>query len=308
MNEFLLSCKSIVLNNVNCSISEEVIDVLTIAVMALVLSHKEIALEKLPKILQELDIYAEDKSVLEISHEKLNNYMEDESLSHSDAAVTRSLKIDDSSNKVVGEKRTLIMSLSALHKNGPIDMIEKVIHELLHLMRFGGIDDQEKNIVIKDGIGTARFNKGSSTVRRKHYNLEEGIVQFYTLEALNSLYQFIESENVSSNKFLADFKRKYKSYDFNCYKLQVIILEQLCNNSKFRQLLDYTFEEDTTPSQLALYFNEVMGSGSAFTSFSRQIDLLTESAISGNDSISERIAIEIKKEIYLFNTKARIKK
>ena len=307
MNEFMLSCKNIVLSNIKNDVDEEVVEILTIATMGLVLSQGKMALERLPKIFQELDIYAEHKPVIDIAHEKLNNYSEDAQLCHSDAAVTRSLGFDDDTMKFEKEKRSLIMSLSALHKDGIINVIEKVTHELIHLMRFGGVQDGEKITTIKDGISSGRFYKENHSIKRKHYNLEEGIVQFYTLESLKSLYDFIENEDVSESTYLSLFKKGYKKHNFVVYIFQVGILKTLCTNSRFRELLDYTFEEESSPSQLALYFNDVMGDGSAFTCFSKHIDTIVESVISENSRIPKEVGEALKMDIVKFITLARKK-
>lgn len=221
------------------------------------------AFERLSKIFQELNVFADNKSVLEISHEKLNNHMEDDSLINSDATVTRTLAIDDETGEI-SEQRSLIMSLSAL-ANG------------------GGITKNNNVVSIKDGISTARFNMDTNIVKRKHYNFEEGIVQFYTLMALEKLYRFIEKDNVSDNMILNKFKKGYPSYDFNCYIIQVQLLEALTKDAKFKRLLDYTFEEEQTPAQLALYFNDVMGDGSVFTSLSKEIDNFYDNFHSSED-------------------------
>lgn len=305
MEELRIACKNLLVNNIKCEVSEEVIEVLTIATMALILSNEDIAYDRLPKIFQELNIYADNKSVLEISHEKLNNHMEDDSLVNSDAAVTRSLGINDETGEI-SEQRSLIMSLSALANGGGIiNMIEKVTHELIHLMRFGGIVQNNNVLNIKDGISTARFNMDTNVVKRKHYNLEEGIVQFYTLIALQRLYSFIEKENVSDNRLLSKFKKGYSSYNFNCYIMQVQLLEELAKDSTFKRLLDNTFEEDKTPSELALYFNEVMGDGSAFSSLSREIDRFYE-GFSANSDTSIRASLEkIQMDILKFKSKIK---
>ena len=91
MENVRILCEKMIDDNINGSIDSYVRELLTMAVMAIVLDNGEYAYEKLPTILQRLNIYAEDKSVLDIAHDELGNYSEDDELRDADASATRSL-------------------------------------------------------------------------------------------------------------------------------------------------------------------------------------------------------------------------
>jgi len=308
MEELELKGRELVLNNVKSEINNDVLEMIIISVMALVLRHGEIAYSRLPEILNDLDIIADNKSLLEISHEKLDNYSEDELLGHTDIAVTRSLYQNDE-NSPIEEKKTLIISLLSLNKNKLILFIEKLVHEFTHLMRFGGITDSENKIVIKDGISINTFNKQTSKVKRKHYFFEEGITQYYTIQCLDNLYEFLSKSSCSSNQFLTTFKNKYSDYEFSAYVLQVEILKILCQDSRFEELLNYTFEETTSPSQLALYYNSVMDSNSAFTKFSKLIDSCLDSRFDEDPQLENTFdLLSSEKKSFLYNAISKQKR
>ena len=98
-------------------------------------------------------------------------------------------------------------------------------------------------------------------------------------------------------------------YQFSSYVLQVELLKVLCQDSRFSELLDYTFEENKNPSQLSLYYNSVMDSVSAFTSFSKLIDACwnerCEDSVTLQNNL-DTIGTDVKK--FLSNTVAKQKK
>ena len=60
------------------TVDESVIEYIALSIMALKLTLPENITSKLPKILNKLNIYALNKTVLEIAHDELGNYMEDD--------------------------------------------------------------------------------------------------------------------------------------------------------------------------------------------------------------------------------------
>jgi hypothetical protein len=50
-----------------------------------------------------------------------------------------------------------------------VNVVGKSIHELIHLLRFNGIVDGEKESKIRDGVSVARVNKETKVAKRKHY-------------------------------------------------------------------------------------------------------------------------------------------
>lgn len=270
MNDLYGLCLELVRKNTKVE-NIELQETLAISVLAIYLFDEKLVLEKLPKILQELDIIAEEKTVIDIAHEKLGNYQEDEHLKNSNACVTRALEIDEESGQTK-EKKTLIISLLNIKEN-QIKLIDLFTHKLFHLLRFGGIKENDTSITTIDGIAVNRYNKEKRTLKRKNYNLEEGIVQKSNNDAIEMLKEELSKEK-DLNDTLKEIKRKIKNYKNNSYQLEVFLLEFLYNSPAFKNLVKQTFYEQKTPSDLALHFNEVLKDNSAFTSFNKNLDEL----------------------------------
>ena len=80
-----------------------------------------------------------------------------------------------------------------------------------------------------------------------------------------------------------------------------MIVNTLCKDNTFNILLLETFEEETAPSNLILYFNDVMESSSAFALFSKSYD----EYLSTNDKSKEnKYAKDIFDTIKLFLIKS----
>lgn len=295
MNDIKNACKKIVVENIKDDVCDELIELLTISVMAIFLGLEELALQKLPVIFKELNIYAEDKSVLEISHDRLGNYSEDESLINADASATRALHVDDETGAIT-DCKNLVISLTDIERKNPINMIEKITNCLIHLMRFGEIKDSHTYLYISDGLSLATYNKNNGSLKRKHLHLEEGIVQYFTIRFLENLADFVETEDVDDNYYLSEFKHNFDEYSFSNYSVQTSIIEMLCEDRQFKELLLLSFTEATTPSSLSVYFNAIMKNSTAFTLFSKQIDNCYNAIFSG-DEVAAKDGIDIIKRI-----------
>ena len=289
-------CKNIVKNNINEQLDENTLECISLAVLAIKLTLPEEITKNIPDILKKLKIYAQNKSVLEIAHNELNNYMEDEELSHSDAAVTRSIGKDDETG-VIFEQWNLLISLNINKKTHKL--IGRIIHELIHLLRFKGIIENGNDIKILDGISTAFVKIEPVSVKRKHYNFEEGIVQTYTNLAMKTLGEYNTDSN-ELNSTLEKYKKEIKKYDYKDYILETEIISLLNQNSYFNSLLLNTFTETNLPSNLINYYNQVMNDTSAFTRLSKKIDDLAKVKKEKDGmKLLEEIVIDVKKFLAL---------
>ena len=299
--ELINKCRELVKNNIKDTVDENVIEYLTLSIVALKLTLPENITSKLPSILNKLNIYALNKTVLDIAHDELGNYMEDNSLSHADAAVTRSLKIDDES-KTIDEDWNILISLKKNKETH--EMIGKIIHELIHLLRFNGIKQEGNNIKLLDGISNASITLEPLTVKRKHYYLEEGIVQTYTNMAMKTLYEYLNNSKIKNN-IVEEYKKEMKNYNYSDYLLETEIIKLLSNNNHINNLLLETFNEKNIPSSLANYYNNVMDDNTAFTRLSRKLDNVSNSVRDNEIEINFK---ELSNEIKMFLMKSQIKK
>ena len=299
MEEMLNLCRQIVIDNYNGNLTDEVLDIVSVAVMALYLKDQDMAQKKIPGILQNLTIYADEKPVVEIAHDRLNNHQEDNSLDNSNAAVSRRLDFDEETDKVVGEDRSLLIDMRN-SKNEVVRTIHNMVHEFTHLYRFGGIDDCEKEVKIYDGISIARYNKEKHVVSRKYYQLEEGIVQRYTNQTLDLLYESLKDEKLDKNSLLYIFRRRYKTDFNNGYILQTSMLDCLCEDKGFSEAIDQSFTDFSFPSKAANYYNSIMGSGTSFSYFSRLLDECYDSVCAEDEMKTVQQFAFLKDEINKF--------
>lgn len=294
----LQECRNLVKSNINKELSDETVEILSVAVLGLMLIKPELTLRKMPSILQNLDIYAENKTILEMSHEKLGNYDEDQWLAYGDATVTTSYCIDESNN--IQEKNTLLISMNS---SSTISKVNITIHEFLHLLRHFSYTFDNNKLTRKSGIEIATCDFNNKTRKRKHYNLEDGIVQFYANMATDELVKYTGKD---TSKVLKDISFEYETFNPEGeYSLQLFLLKKLNENTSFEELLDLTFEEKTS-KELPLYFNSVLFSPTAFTSFSRNIDETIKSIYtSSNDAQIKLFDLINTTDLFLEKSKRR---
>ena len=305
MEDIHVLCKKMVDDNINSDIDSYVRELLTVAVMAIVIDNEKYAYEKLPSILRRMNIYAENKSVLEIAHDSLGNYSEDDELRDADASATRSLSIGAEDNSVE-EQLNLLISLTDVEQKNATKMIEKTVNGLIHFMRFGEINSTDSLMTIKDGICTITYDKKTNKLRKKHFVLESGISQYYTLRALGKLYSFVENDTDIENVLLNRFRTEYLQHEPTSYLLPVTIIESLCSDKYFKDLLDESFSESNGPSKIASYYNSVLHDSSAFSLLSKQVDLCEKEINSGNDERAITLIKNIKADVSRFRNDSKI--
>ena len=125
MENLILKSKEIVEANIGMEVDSELIELISLAMSALVLLKPEQTLEKMPNILKELDIIADSRTALDIAHEDLGDYMDDDMLKKSSAAVIREIVADDDMSKS-SEKSHLIVSLN--HRCNVTEIFCDLIH------------------------------------------------------------------------------------------------------------------------------------------------------------------------------------
>lgn len=289
MDELIKKSQELVKDNIKEGMNETLIEVIADAVLALLLIKPSITLEKIPSILRNLDIIADERKVIEMAHADLGNYMEDYFLKHSDAAVIRELNVDDSDNFL--EIKHLLISLR--NDNDWTNIIFKLIHEFMHLLRFSWSNyDKEANILkIKNGIEIDTYFIDKQELTRKNQYLEEGIAQFYTNMATKELANFLENKNVSNIKTLNCFKKEFPKLEFNLYLVQTSLIEKLTYDMNFFELLEETFKEEECNSKMEKYFNKIMNYEDAFSSLTRLVDDIYLALVNGSNQLAIKYGI-----------------
>ena len=74
MQELFNSCQRLILDNYKGSIDDVSLEVMTIAVMALMLRDEKRTLEHLPHLLQKIEVFAEKDSVVNIAKRHIDTF------------------------------------------------------------------------------------------------------------------------------------------------------------------------------------------------------------------------------------------
>lgn len=279
MKELYNKIKELVITNYKGTLDEETLEIITIAVMALYLKNPEMVKERMPKILNKIDIKAGKEKVSHYILEKYENYPWNSISDSESAMVVRAL---DYESKPIDEDWTMAISTDQ-NRIDLVDIIAKTIHELTHLLRFGGINETKREITIKDGICIARVDKKKGKVTKDHYSFEEGLVEKYTKETIDEFYEFIKSEkDLSFSKILETFKNKFNGDFKNVYILEVSLINLLCSNPKIKELFDETFNTTNETPRVISYYDELSNMRGAFSLLSNGLDRVSECTSKGN--------------------------
>lgn len=270
MKELYDKCQRIILDNYNGDLNNDVLEILTVSLMALFLHNQKLTVDKTSAVFRDIKIFADKKSVVEIVRE----YLGDENCTNENmgACVVRGYEKDDITGKI-SEKKSLVISLTN-YEEKVVDVVEKVIHEFTHLLRDGGFSVNGSEIKLRNGISIIRFSdyNDPSSQKMKHFFFEEGIVQRYAEQAFSTLYEFIKDEDVDENCLLGRIKNEYLTKSRSPYEIQVRAIDALCEDENFSQLIDESFDDFSTPSKVSIYYNNKMRNSIAFTSLSREFD------------------------------------
>lgn len=97
--------------------------------------------------------------------------------------------------------------------------------------------------------------------------------------AVRELTEYLEDPEISKIETLMKFKEEIACRELSEYLVPTKLNEKLTYDLKFKELLDETFEEEETHSKLQKYFNSIMNSSTAFSTFSKLIDSVYFEAI-----------------------------
>ena len=302
MKELYDKTKEFLQENYKGELNDETLDILTVSIMALYGRFSEVSIKRLPGILSKLEFHFGEESIPEMVSKRYPEYPIEELGEDTNAFATRALALGDD-NKF-SEEWSMYVSTHNIESR-LINVIGKSVHELNHLLRCNGLVDGEKESKIRDGVSIARCNKETKIVKRKHYNLEEGIVERFTINAMDALYEFISSYDVSFSSALSAIKNDYKTKFDSSYQVERFFLDGLTRDNKFDELLEYSFLDESEPLELVTYFNNVVGDPSGFTRLSRGIDRTVEYAQNEDEVNFKKSTQEIINQINGFLAKKK---
>jgi len=281
--------KKLLVTNINCNLDEEIINILSLAILGLSLLNPEIVSKKLPKILNELNIFYGDKKVKDLIEDNIPNFSGNIDLTYSKAMVNRDSTYD-SENDRVNSKTSMVISLENDNLNNIPQLINSVIHEFIHLLRFGNAYKSGNNLIMKAGVSLSYLDMITGNTKRKHIHIEEGIVQKITNDTLKELERYLSKHNIKDNELCLKFIKQISAFKYSAYPIEVGMITTLCEDKTFENLLYEGFEDVPTPSQMANRFNQVLNSNNAFTLFSRKVDQAMEKMYK-NENFEEKFEI-----------------
>ena len=279
MKELYGKVQELILNNYKGTLDNETLDILTVSIMALYVKNPEMVKERMPIILNKIDILAGKEKVSKYILDKYPNYPWNAISDSESAMVVRALSTQD---KKAEEDWTMAISTNE-DKINLVDIIGKTIHELTHLLRFGGIEETKREIIVRDGICTTRVDKKKGKTKKDNYSFEEGIVEKHSKETIENFYEYITSEeDLSFSKTLDSFKQNFNGEYNNVYILEVSLIELLCSNPKLKELFDDTFNPTSGYPEVITYYDQLSNMRGAFSLLSNGLDRVQEQVNKGN--------------------------
>ena len=272
MEELLKKSEEILTNNIGCYLEPETKEILTLSILGVILVKGKEAIDKFPKVLQTLTVISDKRSVVEIAHQELGNYNEDEKLSLADACMTRTI---ENKNGKIEEQRTLIISSLGQKASTVISQVTISMHEFFHLLRFGKVEQTQSGFIIHDGVSHAVVDDKLNLKRRKHFYIEEGIVENNTQEGIEQLKVFLQDYNAKGNPTIECCKKalSQNGYEYYGHEMAKELVSSLYRDPEFKDKANNLEGQCSRPSALSKYFDSIVGFGS-FNAFSKKFDEL----------------------------------
>lgn len=307
MNEMFLKCRQLLQDNIKGKLSDEAIDLLSIAVLALYVNDGEMILERMPKIIRNLDLISIDERTIFEMVKDIDKKANCEEYKNTVGANITFFN----SNGIV---ETLLVSLS--QRDSKLAIIDTMVHELTHLLRKGTTLSGTDWIAFYEGISVRHWDMLYNSVSRVNVWFEDAIVEHHAKEAISTLVELLKSEDEDSicNSVLDSDDQEYRDVEPGFYPFFNKTLDILCEDDEFKAGLAETFR---TPGRLGdkmiRRFNMVFCDDNAFTRYSYYFDQLGETFATDDDCKREKTSDEIAlmtKEFYfrsMANEKREIK-
>lgn len=287
MDEMFLKCRQLLRDNIKGKLSDEAVDLLSISVLALYLNDGEMILERMPKIIRNLDlINIDERTIFEMVKDIDKKANCEEYKNTVGANITFF-----NSNGIV---ETLLVSLS--QRDSKLAIIDTMVHELTHLLRKGTTLSGTDWIAFYEGISVRHWDMLYNSVSRVNVWFEDAIVEHHAKEAISTLVELLKSEDEDSicNSVLDGDDQEYRDVEPGFYPFFNKTLDILCEDDEFKAGLAETFR---TPGRLGdkmiRRFNMVFCDDNAFTRYSYYFDQLGETFATGDDSQREKASDEI---------------
>jgi len=303
MDQLLKKSKELVDSNIKREQNKDILDLLYATTAALILKKPKLSFERLPLIFHELKILTSEKTITEMIYEYDKNAFLEENLVFCDAAVMRNFVFDSDKNTI---DETITLLLSYNQDTTSVKFFKMTLHEFFHMLRYSTTKKENEQVMVKNGIEFFTFDLNNNTSTRQHRSLEDSIVQKYTNEAATSLENYLNlCENLEGNELLKRFQKEAIHQQYNPYAIGTFLLEQLCLDPTFAELIDETFEETEIPSQAEMYYDNVMKEKNAFNAHSKTLDLFQQEFLSRQTTPAQESFEILKKSTLEFLDKTK---
>lgn len=276
MDNIYDKCRNIILKYVDIK-DEEIIDVLTVAVMGLFSFFDEKLLENLPKYIEGLTV------------ERINI----------DNIV---LNID----AVYDDDQTCADKVLYFPNEGfegeYTEAVIKTIFELIHLIRFKGVFEKNGDIELKNGLASRRIILDSLAMQDRGFELENAITSYFAKEIFINLKSLLDGEDdygLSTEHYEDISNHKYYLYDIRTHLIGLFMEDE-----KFKELIMGTFTSDD-PKYFSKHYNHILENDAAYSKLLKLFSDLTKSLNEEDEDLIGDVTKKILMEIEAFKSKPK---
>lgn len=263
MEKLYEKCKEVVTKSTSCD-DEEIIDYFTIAFMALYSLKGHLILDKLPSIIEKLEIVRNDMK-----------------------KVNLEIKIVCENGEAIA---TNVLSFPEDTENmSYYEIIESVIYFFTNLLRIKEIKNNGQSVEIKTGISSKRMCLDGTVSTGRGDFIEKGITNITVKDAIISLRDYLSEEyddDISHDHYAELVKNRLFIYD-----IRIHLLNELLEDSRFKELIDDSFEE-VDERKFSKAYNDIMDNDAAYA---RLIKLFKDlsTALFDNDEARIKSIVEM---------------
>lgn len=275
--EFLYDkCRDIVLQSTDTD-DEEIIDVLTVAFMGLYSSLGYVVLDNLPKLLEEVEIDRKSGGNIVLNIDAV---------------------FDD--DKTVTEKFLTYPEES--FEDEYCEIVIRTIFELIHLLRFKGVNDGKGFIEIKNGLGSKKMLLDSLSSTERGMEFEEAITSYFAKCAFNELKNYLEHDDESGISF--EHREDILNHKYFIYDIRTKFIEMFMEDSRFKDMIQDTFSSDNIKF-FSREYNEIMENDAAFSNLLSNYSKISSALNSEDEEKMLASLYKIMEDICTFRGKPR---
>lgn len=263
MEKLYSKCRDIIEKSTSCS-DEDIIDYLTVSFMALYLLKGSIILDRLPSIIESVNL---DKNNLNKVDLNLGIYSENGEI----------------------KNKNILGFPDSIEPNQYYGVIENTIYYLLSLLRMKVIKSDTDFVEIKTGISSKRIGYDGTVINGRGNFFEKGILNITVRDAMSALRNYLTEDY--DDGICDDYYSELVKDRLFVYDVRVHLIDELLTDDKFKSLVEETFI-DLDDKGFAKGYNNIMDNDAAYSNLNRLFNNLSQSLVDGDeDSIKKNISL-----------------